>query len=123
LKVLNEGVSLRLDVFDAFERANLWKRYDPTQILSRLPSLFGGKPAPSRRRAALLWAFEVWRHDMAGARKALASATLHVPTCNGDWTPAADAAFSETWTDAGRTLNAFLSEAGLLDQEAADAAG
>lgn len=123
LKVLNEGVSLRPEVFDAFERAHLWKRYDPTQILSRLPSLFGGKPAPSRRRAALLWAMEVWRHDMAGARKALGTATLHVPTRNGEWTSAVDTAFSEAWTETGRALDAYLGEAGPLAQDAADASG
>ena len=114
LNVLAEQISLRPEVFGAFERAGLWKRYDATEILARLPSLFGRKPAPGRRRAALLWAFDVWRHDTAAAKKVLSQAALHVPRRVG-WGPAAQSCFSETWTHIGRQLDAYLAEAKALD--------
>jgi hypothetical protein len=123
LNVLSERVPVRPEVFAAFERANLWKRYDATEILERLPSLFGDKPAPARRRAALAWAFEVWRFDTAAARKVLPRAKLHVPTRSGEWTLASQAAFSETWTPIGRQLDAYLTEASQLDPHCVESAG
>lgn len=122
LNVLSERIPIRPEVFAAFERANLWKRYDATEILARLPSLFGDKPAPARRRAALAWAFEVWRFDTAAARKILPHAKLHVPTRSG-WTLASQAAFSETWTPIGRQLDTYLTEASQLDPHCAQSAG
>jgi uncharacterized protein DUF3883 len=116
LNVLMEQIALRPEVFIAFERAGLWKRYDAAEILARLPSLFGGKPAPGRRRSALLWAFEVWRHDTAAARKVLPQAALHVPRRDG-WGPATKSCFSETWTPLGRQLDAYLAEAKTFDPE------
>lgn len=110
LLVLSEDVRPRPDTVAQFERAKLWQRYDATEILERLPSLFGEKPAPARRRDALAWAFAVWSSDRQGARRALASADLHVETRSG-WKRARDAAFSEDWTETGRELDAFLSEA------------
>ncbi len=110
LLVLSEDVRPRQDTVAQFECAKLWQRYDATEILERLPSLFGEKPAPARRRDALEWAFAVWSSDRQGARRALASADLHVET-RGGWRRASDAAFSENWTDTGRELDAFLSEA------------
>lgn len=110
LSVLMEQVALRPEVFAAFERAGLWKRYDAAEILARLPSLFGDKPAPRRRKATLLWAFEVWRHDTAAAKKVVRQAALHVPRRDG-WGPATESCFSETWTPIGRQLDAYLTEA------------
>ncbi len=122
LNVLSEQVPVRPEVFSAFERANLWKRYDATEILERLPSLFGDKPAPARRRAALAWAFEVWRFDTAATRRVLPRAKLHVPT-RGGWTLASHAAFSEPWTPTGRQLDAYLTEACQLDPHCIESAG
>lgn len=110
LVVLSEEIRPRQDTISLFEKAGLWRRYDATEILERLPSLFGDRPAPTRRQAALLWAFDVWRVDPRGAKTSLAAAELHVPT-RGGWTPAAQAAFSESWTPLGRELDAFLAEA------------
>jgi hypothetical protein len=122
LNVLLEQIPIRPEVFAAFERGGLWKRYDAAEILARLPSLFGGKPAPGRRKAALLWAFDVWRHDTAAARKVLRQASLHVPRRNG-WGPAIKTSFSETWTPTGRQLDAYLTEAKSLDPACGESAG
>lgn len=122
LNVLSERVPVRPEVFVSFERANLWKRYDATEILGRLDNLFGDKPAPARRRAALAWAFEVWHFDTAATRKVLPRARLHVPTRSG-WTPASQSTFSETWTSIGRQLDAYLAEAGQLDPHCIESAG
>jgi hypothetical protein len=121
LLVLSEYVRPRQDTVAQFQRAKLWQRYDATEILERLPSLFGDKPAPARRRDALEWAFAVWSSDRQGGRRALASADLHVETRSG-WKPASDAAFSEHWTDTGRELDAFLSEAQATCADCAAAA-
>lgn len=122
LKVLSERIPIRPEVFAAFEHANLWKRYEATEILERLPSLFGDKPAPARRRAALAWAYDVWRFDTASARKVLPRAKLHVPTRSG-WKLVSQAAFSETWTPIGRQLDAYLAEARQLDPHCVESAG
>lgn len=110
LAVLSSHITVRPETFLAFERAALWRRYDATDVLASLPSLFGDRPAPARRRAALLWAFEVWKHDTADAKKALATAELQVPTRAG-WKSASSAAFSDSWTPLGKHLVAFLAEA------------
>ncbi|HEX8359303.1 MAG TPA: hypothetical protein VF613_04320, partial [Longimicrobium sp.] len=110
LDVLSGHVTVRAETFLAFERAALWRRYDATDVLGALPSLFSDKPAPARRRAALLWAFEVWKHDTADAKKALGTAELQVPTRDG-WARASSAAFSDSWTPLGKHLVAFLAEA------------
>jgi len=113
LAILSDDVPIRSETFTAFERAGLWKRYDATAILARLPSLFGDRPAPARREAALTWAFDVWRHDMAAARRVLRQAKLQVPT-RGGWTGAASAAFSESWTAMGKHVETYLAEASGL---------
>lgn len=112
LDVLSSHVTVRAETFLAFERAALWRRYNATDVLASLPMLFSDRPAPARRRAALLWAFEVWRHDTADAKKALATAKLQVPTRDG-WAPASSSAFSDSWTPLGKHLVAFLAEAAL----------
>jgi hypothetical protein len=121
LVMLSDHVSPTAETLDAFEDAGLWHRYDATEILQRLPSLFGEKPAPARRMAALIWAFEVWRHDAVGARRALDDADLHVPARSG-WIPAHHAAFGDGWTDSGRDLDAFLAEARQRSEACAEAA-
>lgn len=110
LAILSDNVPIRSETFTAFERAGLWKRYDATAILARLPSLFGDRPAPARREAALMWAFDVWRNDMAAARRVLRLAKLQVPTRSG-WTSASSTAFSESWTATGKHVETFLAEA------------
>lgn len=122
LAILSDDVPIRSETFTAFERAGLWKRYDATAILARLPTLFGDRPAPARREAALIWAFEVWRHDTAAARRVLRQAKLQVPT-RGGWTRAAGASFSESWTAIGKHVETFLAEASGLAPDCQRAAG
>jgi hypothetical protein len=110
LSVLSDAIPLAPETFALFERAQLCRRYDATEILAQLAGQFTDRPAPGRREAALLWALEVWKHDTAAARKSLASAGLHVPTRSG-WRPAEAAAFSGSWTGLGKHLDAFLTEA------------
>jgi len=113
LSILSSQISIRQETFAAFERAGLWKRYDAVEILARLSGLFGDRPAPARRQAALAWAFEVWKHNTAAAKKALGTAGLHVPA-RGGWFRASWCSFSESWTAAGKQVEAFLAEAGPL---------
>jgi hypothetical protein len=113
LSILSSQISVRPETFVAFERGGLWKRYDAVEILARLSGLFGDRPAPARRQAALVWAFEVWKHNTAAAKKALSTASLHVPA-RGGWTRASCCSFSESWTVVGKQLEAFLAEAGPL---------
>lgn len=120
LTILADEISIR-DTAAAFERAKLWQPYDASEILERLPSLFTDRQADSRREAALLWAFEVWKHDAASTSRVLRAADVHVLTRQG-WISAAAAAFSQTWTDAGSDLNLYLAEAGLTCPDSAAAA-
>lgn len=120
LTILADEITIR-DTAVPFERAELWRPYDATEILERLPTLFTERQADSRREAALLWAFEVWRHDAAGAARVLRAADVHVLTQQG-WIPAVAASFSQTWTEAGADLNIYLAEAGATCPESAIAA-
>ena len=120
LTVLSDQIVLKPETFTAFERAGLWRRYDAPAILAKLPTLFGEKPAPARRRAALAWAYEVWKHDTAAVRKILPQAALHVPTGQG-WIAASSASFSGSWTSRGKHLEAFLAEARHHDADSEDA--
>lgn len=122
LAVVSSEVSIRPETVVAFERAGLWKRFDAADVLASLPSLFAGPAAPVRRRAALLWAFEVWRHDNVAARKALETAALQVPTRSG-WLRADRAAFSGSWTAVGRHLVEYLVEASSHSPACADLSG
>lgn len=120
LTILADEITIR-DTAVPFERAELWRPYDAIEILERLPTLFTERQADSRREAALLWAFEVWRHDAAGAARVLRAADVHVLTRQG-WISAAAASFSQTWTEAGADLNLYLAEAGITCAECATAA-
>lgn len=122
LTILSDMVRLQPETVALFERAGLWRHYDATEILERLPTLFGDKLAVVRRKAALLWAFDVWRHDSPGARRALESAGLHVPVRSG-WVPAVKAAFSQTWSETGRDLDAYFAEARTRCADCEAAAG
>lgn len=120
LTILANEITIR-DTAAPFERAELWRPYDATEILERLPTLFTDRQADGRREAALLWAFEVWMHDAAGAARVLPAADVHVLTQRG-WISAAAASFSQTWTEAGADLNLYLAEAGATCPECAAAA-
>ena len=120
LTILADEITVR-DTAVPFERAELWRPYDATEILERLPTLFTERQADGRREAALLWAFEVWRHDAVGAARVLRAADVHVLTRQG-WISAAAASFSQTWTEAGADLNLYLAEAGATCAESAAAA-
>jgi hypothetical protein len=111
IALLADGISLKPEVFTALEQAGLCRRFDAPEVLRRLPSLFSDRHAPARRAAALAWAFEVWRQETAAAKDALPHACLHVPA-RGGWVEAKSAAFSASWTPAGRLLEVFLTEAG-----------
>lgn len=120
LTILAEEINVR-DTAVPFERAELWRSYDATEILERLPVLFTDRQADSRREAALLWAFDVWRHDDKAVKRVLKAADIHVPTRQG-WISASAASFSSTWTDAGFDLNLYLAEAETICGESALAA-
>ncbi|MGJ7575719.1 sacsin N-terminal ATP-binding-like domain-containing protein [Variovorax sp. RB2P76] len=120
LTILADEITVR-DTAVPFERAALWQPYDATEILERLPSLFTERQADGRREAALLWAFDVWRHDAAGAARVLRAADVHVLTRQG-WRSAAAASFSQTWTETGADLNLYLAEAGAACPDSAAAA-
>jgi len=108
--LLAEGVRLAPEAFAAFERAELCKRYNAVEVLRRLPTFFGEKPAPGRRASALTWAFAVWQHETVAAKTALKQAQLHVP-CRSGWVSASKASFSEGWSATGGTLALYLAEA------------
>ena len=48
LTILSEDIAVRPQTVAAFEQARLWRAYDATEILERLPSLFGATPARGR---------------------------------------------------------------------------
>lgn len=121
--LLAEGVRLAPEAFAAFERAELCKRYNAVEVLRRLPTFFGDKPAPGRRASALAWAFAVWQHETATAKSALKQAQLHVP-CRSGWVRATEASFSEGWGATGATLALYLTEAANAgDLDATEALG
>jgi hypothetical protein len=110
LTILSDTCRMRAEDVVSFQKAGLCSVYVATEVLQRLPELFGDKPAESRRVAALQWAFEVWKFDTSAAQPVLKKAHLHVPTRSG-WVPAADAAFSQTWSAVGVDVEHFLAEA------------
>ncbi|MQA38518.1 sacsin N-terminal ATP-binding-like domain-containing protein [Rugamonas aquatica] len=120
LTILAEEIIVR-ETAGPFERAGLWRPYDATEILERLPSLFTERQADSRREAALLWAFDVWRHDANAVTRVLRSADVHVLTGLG-WISASSASFSQTWTEVGADLSVYLGEARSICVESANAA-
>jgi len=79
----------------------------PQRSWSGFPRCSAKKPQSRVGKAALLWAFEVWRHDSLGPA-VLESADLHVPAVrlgSGE-----KGRFSQTWTEAGRS-RCYLAEA------------
>ncbi len=110
LTILSDSCRMRAEGVVSFQKAGLCSVYVATEILQRLPELFGDKPAESRRVAALRWSFEVWKFDTSAAQTALKESGLHVPTRSG-WVRATDAAFSQSWTAVGVDVEHFLAEA------------
>jgi len=109
-RFLDERITLKRETLDAFIEAGLAREYDPIEALAGLKSALGKKANQSRRKEALLWAFQVWRAVSAGVDDELQEAELHVPTLSG-WQPASRALFSSSWTPVGRTLENYLVEA------------
>ena len=109
-RFLDERIALRQITLNAFIEADLVRRYDPVEALAGLGSALATRANDNRRWEALTWAFGVWRVTGAGIRDALQAAQLQVPTENG-WRPAAEVAFSSSWTSIGLTLENFLAEA------------
>ena len=106
-RFLDEKICLQRQTLNAFIEADLIREYDPVEALVGLKSALGGKANEKRRKHALRWAFKVWRTAGADIEQVLKGADLHVPTLTG-WRPAAQAAFSSSWTRLGRTLQNFL---------------
>ncbi|RYG89581.1 MAG: DUF3883 domain-containing protein [Alphaproteobacteria bacterium] len=101
----------------AFQAADLVRRYDPVEVLADLPTSLGDTPTASQRRDALVWAFRVARRGAQGLDDALKAASLHVPA-RGEWRPAAECAFSEAWTSRGQALERYLTEAAVVSRDA-----
>lgn len=109
-RFFDEKVPLSDETLKALSDAGLVRTFDPLEALSGLRTALGKSPSDKRRMDALDWAFRVW--DAAGktAESAVRDADLHVPTIGG-WVPANKAVFSGAWTEIGKRLEAFLSEA------------
>ena len=107
----------------AFEKAGLFRRYDPLEALNGLRGALGGSPTDIQRREALVWAYRVWRNTGGKAvEDGLRAAGLFVP-CLGGWCAAGDASFSASWTAQGRTLELYLHEAAPHSPDASDQKG
>lgn len=109
-RFVDEKITFKPDTLKAFINAGLLHPYGPVEALAGLRIALGGKANNNRRREALTWAFSVWRSASPGIQEALRNAQLQVPTSSG-WKPAAQTAFSSSWTPVGRTLENFLVEA------------
>ena len=108
-RFVEEKIAFRRDTLNAFIDAGLVREYDPVEALAGLGSVLGKRANDNRRWEALKWAFNVSRSAGTGIQEALRSAQLHVPTSSG-WKPAAETAFSSSWSPVGRTLENFLVE-------------
>jgi len=109
-RFVEEKIAFRRDTLNAFIDAGLVREFEPVEALAGLGSVLGKRANDNRRREALKWAFSVSRSAGTGIQEALWSAQLHVPTSSG-WKPAAETAFSSSWTPVGQTLENFLVEA------------
>jgi len=114
--ILDDAIVLKPEVIADFVKAELLRRYDALEVLASVQTLFGDKPAPGRREAALKWAFTVWRAEGPKSEKVLQVVDLHVEA-RGGWMPASSTRFSEGWTAEGRKLSTYLAEAARLSQD------
>ncbi|MDD9718668.1 DUF3883 domain-containing protein [Dinoroseobacter sp. PD6] len=115
-RFFDEKIGLSDEVLKAFADAGLIRKFDPIEALSGLGSALGKAPSDKRRVEALDWAFRVWDAAGKSAEAAIKSADLHVPTLGG-WIRADNAVFSGTWTEAGRRLEAYLSDASAYSED------
>ena len=115
-RFFDEKIALSDEVLKALSDAGLVRQFDPLEALAGLGSALGKTPSDQRRMDAVDWAFRVWDAAGKSAEPAIKTADLHVPT-RGGWTSADCAVFSGTWTETGRRLEAFLSEASLHSQD------
>lgn len=119
-RFLRDDVQLSEATLAAFEKAGLLRRYDPLEVLEGLEGALGGAVTNAQRRDTLAWAFGVWRHGGAAAEKALQAARLHVPVLGG-WKPGAAATFSSSWTQTGKAVEAYYSDAAAVSPDCAKA--
>lgn len=119
-RFLDEKIALSDEVLDALSDAGLIRQFDPIEALSGLGSALGKSPSDKRRLDALKWAFRVWDAAGKSAETAMKGADLQVPTIGG-WAPAGRAVFSGRWTETGKRVEAFLSEAAAYSQDCARA--
>lgn len=117
---LDDDIELKPQTVANFLKAGLVQRYDVVPVLEALPSLFGDKAAPARRKAALEWTFSAWQAERTKVEQSVHKGKLWVETLGG-WRPARAARFSHGWTPAGKTLSTFLAEASPLSADCREA--
>ena len=109
-RFLDDRIKFKRKTLEAFIEAGLIREYDPVDALVGLSSALGKNPNESRRKEALIWAFQVWRAVGERLEEPLQELDLCVPTLSG-WKPASQATFSSSWTPSGRKLENYLIEA------------
>lgn len=109
-RFFDQKIALPDWVLEALYDAQLLRQFDPIEALAGLSTALGEKPSDKKRTDALEWAFQVWEAAGTSAESAVKDAGLQLPTYGG-WAPGNSTAFSGAWTEIGRILEAFLSEA------------
>lgn len=115
-RFFDDKIELPDDILTAFVDAGLLKRFDPIEVLASISTALGEKPTAKRQTDAISWAFRVWEASGKDAEEAISEAGLHVAT-RGGWALAKEAIFSETWTDAGRKVEQFLTDAAQFSRD------
>ena len=123
---LNSAYSWHEDLSDVrkyLEEYSLVGEFDRESVLSNLSKILEDENNKEVLRGGLRWAFQLWRQAKNGGRpvKLQPQHRFRVPTQNGKYVNASEAAFSADWPEetAGKVLQKFLDAAptGLPDLE------
>ena len=107
LPMLRDDVPVTPETLSAFQKAGLWRPFDPLAVLPKVATgLSDPACSDARKREVLTWAFRLWRADEVDADR------LPNPGCTyrtrGGWRPAGTASFPASWTIVGTRLESYL---------------
>ena len=102
------------------EKNQIIKKYEAADLLKNIKQIMSTTRSNKVRSAALIWVFNLLKNTTYNQSPKLNELNLYVPSQSGDWIPASQAFFSQSWkTACSSDLEKLIKECGPLSEDVA----